>query len=50
MEVKDPTKKPSQRALTDDEGKFFMMWRGQVWVIETIDEALSLICNGSDSK
>ena len=44
MEIKDPTKKPSQRALTDDERTFHNTWGGNVFVVETAEEALKLIC------
>jgi hypothetical protein len=44
MEIKDPTKKPSQRELTDDEKEFMRAWLGQVTVVETADEALEFIC------
>jgi Holliday junction resolvase len=43
VEVKDPMQKPSQRKLTDDERTFHALWRGQVCVIETVEEALRLI-------
>lgn len=43
MEVKDPTRKPSERKLTDDERVFHCLWRGQVCVVETVEEALKVI-------
>jgi hypothetical protein len=43
MEVKDPTRKPSERKLTDDERTFHVLWRGQVCVVETVEEALKVI-------
>lgn len=43
MEVKDGSKPPSERRLTDDEAKWHDTWRGQVDVVESIDDALRLI-------
>src|ERR1700734_1671409 len=40
LEIKDPTKKPSQRTLTPDEVEFHASWRGKISVVETADEAL----------
>jgi Holliday junction resolvase len=40
MEIKDPSQKPSQRKLTDDEKEFHAAWRGNVFVIETVEEAI----------
>lgn len=46
IELKDPSKPPSKRKLTDDEQKFFDCWRGQVHKVETIEEILNIIKNG----
>ena len=43
MEIKDPTKKPSQRKLTDDEYVFHSGWAGNVFLVETAVEALKLL-------
>jgi hypothetical protein len=43
FEIKDPTQKPSQRKLTEDEQKWHLNWRGQKAVIETIEEAYAII-------
>jgi hypothetical protein len=45
MEIKDPTQKPSQRKLTEDEIEFHNSWAGFVKVVETAHEALRLIEN-----
>jgi hypothetical protein len=42
-EVKDPSKPPSQRRLTEDEEKFFAEWTGEAHIIETIDDVLKII-------
>lgn len=42
-EVKDGSKPPSRRKLTPDEQRWHEAWRGQVAIIETIEDALKLI-------
>ena len=42
-EAKDGTKPPSARKLTPDEELWHASWRGQVAVVNTVDEALALI-------
>ena len=42
-EIKDGSKVPSKRTLTTDEKEFHDMWRGQVAVIESIDDAICLL-------
>ena len=39
FEVKDPSKPPSERKLTDAQHEFFTTWRGQVRQILTADDA-----------
>ena len=43
FEIKDPTKRPSQRQLTDDEKAVFYAWRGQIDKIETVEEAFAIL-------
>lgn len=43
MEIKDPTKKPSERELTDDEKKFFGTWEGQVMLVYTAEQAVNFL-------
>ncbi len=43
IEVKNGKKPPSGRRLTEHEQLFFDSWRGQVCVINSIDEAISFI-------
>ena len=44
VEIKDPTKPQSQRALTDKEKEVFAHWRGRPPVIiETTDDCLALL-------
>lgn len=50
VEIKDPSKPPSQRKLTPDEQKFFDEWTGQIAVIETIEDVLKLLNLDGDVK
>lgn len=43
LEVKDPAQPPSRRVLTPDEQEWHQCWRGQVAVIETLEQALRLL-------
>ena len=43
LEVKDPSKPPSARKLTDAEVKFHEGWQGQIAVVETFDDCLEVI-------
>lgn len=40
MEIKDGNKPPSARKLTPDEKKWHFDWRGEVHVVESLQEAL----------
>ena len=46
-ELKDGTKPPSARQLTDDEKRFHAEWRGQVAIIESVDEAIAFMANAN---
>lgn len=43
MEIKDPTRKPSEQKLTDDETTFHLAWNGQVAVVKTVEQALAVV-------
>lgn len=43
LEVKDGSKSPSRRKLTDAEKAFHAGWQGQIAVIESLDDALRTI-------
>ena len=43
IEVKDGTKPPSKQALTEDEKEFHAFWRGELYVINSVDSAINLI-------
>ena len=40
LEVKDGTKSPSKRKLTEDQREFFATWKGAAFVVKSVDEAL----------
>lgn len=42
-EVKDGALPPSGRKLTDAQIRWHLLWRGQVAVVESVDDALRLI-------
>jgi len=43
FEIKDGNKPPSARKLTSGEQEFFNKWNGQVDVIESFEDAVSII-------
>lgn len=43
LEVKDGDKYPSERRLTQDESRFFQEWRGEVTVVNDVEEALEVV-------
>lgn len=43
LEIKDGSKPPSRRKLTPAEAKFHDEWRGQVDVVNSVDEALQVV-------
>lgn len=43
LEVKDPDKPKSKRALTPDEEKWHLDWNGQINVVETLEDVLRVI-------
>lgn len=43
FEIKDPDQIPSKRKLTPDQEKFHGGWRGQIHVIETLEQAIKII-------
>jgi len=40
LEVKDGTKPPSGRRLTDDQQKFYQNWLGQYQVVKSVEEVI----------
>ena len=45
LEIKDGKKPPSARKLTEDQVKWHAEWRGQVTVVETVEQAIEAITN-----
>jgi hypothetical protein len=43
LEVKDGSKPPSRRALTEDEAKWIAAWRGSYAIVTSPEEALAAI-------
>lgn len=43
LEVKDGQKVKSARKLTDDQVVWHESWRGRVYIVESVDQALSLL-------
>jgi len=43
VEVKLGEKSPSRRKLTPFEEKFHLSWKGQICIIESVDDAIALI-------
>lgn len=43
LEVKDGNKVPSARRLTDDEEQWHAAWRGDAFVVESVEQALRVI-------
>lgn len=43
FELKDPRQPPSKRKLTDDEAIWFGNWRGEAYVIETVEQAIEYL-------
>lgn len=42
VEIKDGKKFFSQRELTEDEKKFKAEWRGMIYLVETVEQAITL--------
>jgi|HubBroStandDraft_4_1064222.scaffolds.fasta_scaffold59974_3 hypothetical protein len=49
LEVKDGSKPPSGRQLTDDEKDFRDSWRGSVFLVESVEQAVR-ICEEEASR
>ena len=43
VEAKDGSKPPSRRRLTPDEAEFHSDWKGQVTIIESVDDLIALL-------
>lgn len=45
LEIKDGSKPPSARKLTEDQVKWHAEWRGQVTVVENVEQAIAAVTN-----
>jgi len=45
FELKDGSKPPSARKLTEAEEKFFCEWQGQVHIVYSVDDAVNYLKN-----
>jgi hypothetical protein len=43
MEVKDPSQPPSKRKLTPDQKIFHGEWDGELYVVETAEQAINYL-------
>lgn len=43
FEIKDGSQPPSKRKLTPDEQEFFDTWRGTIFIVNDINEALEIL-------
>lgn len=43
VEIKDGTKPPSARKLTDDEQKFHDQWKGSIAIVESLEDVKLLV-------
>ena len=43
LEIKDGQKVKSERKLTDDQVVWHQTWRGKVYIVESVDQALNLL-------
>jgi len=46
IEVKDGRKPPSERRLTPDQVDFHAAWRGEVVVVESVEQAIEYLTRG----
>ena len=42
IEIKDGSRKPSERRLTPDEEKFHARWLGPLFIVETVEQARTI--------
>ena len=47
LEVKDGTKPPCERRLTEDQRRWHDSWRGQKAIVKTVEEALSIVLSAA---
>lgn len=50
LEIKDGSKPPSARQLTDDEKAFMTAWRGQYAVVESAEQAVGVVMAAGEAQ
>ena len=50
LEVKDGAKAPSRRRLTAEEGRWHRRWRGKARIVESVEEAVSVVFGPSSDQ
>lgn len=50
VEVKDGEKVPSKRKLTPDEQEWHEQWRGQVSIVESVEDAVALLTDDGSKE
>lgn len=48
FELKDGNKPPSRRKLTEDEVKWHARWRGTVYIVESVEQALQILAAATE--
>ena len=48
FEIKNGNKPPSQRKLTEDEVKWHARWRGKVYIVESVEQALHILATATE--
>lgn len=43
VEIKDGSLPPSKRQLTEDQKEFHAAWKGEIWLIESIDDVKAIL-------
>ena len=43
LEIKDGDKSPSRQGLTETQKRFVKLWRGQVRIVNSVDEAIRVV-------
>ncbi len=50
VEIKDGNKPPSKRRISPDQIEFHGQWRGQIAVVNSLDEAINLVLQHKGEK
>ena len=48
MEVKDGTKPPCERRLTEDQRRWHQAWQGQKAIVKSVEEAVAVVLNAAN--